>query len=382
MLAQRVFSMFVLEALLLTFMTTPLVSTFYPLEYRVRASATGANFDNVADHHDGSPRSRSPREGKDHKLKTRFTVVLDKIEHLPGMMALAQLIIPPAQVPIPGQEAFPASSRKRKLESRKCSMDALRLIELSDGLSAVMKSSAADVILQTDPLLSIFRMFGELHDAKVSTSLSIVPPEECAATVVQHASEHSCDLVLVPWLQPSAEAYENSPKTTMSAKRPHHPFDALFRVNTERSIPAAHAHFIRDIFSQSATDVALFVDHGHAIDGSVGTRQHLYLPFFGGPDDRLALEFVVQLCGNPTISATVVRVTKAQPSQVMEPEAAHIPSGRKTRDDAHAPIDASVRTIFISCARTRLPIPSIRVQPLPTQPTVTQSRTTLGCSRK
>ena len=36
----------------------------------------------------------------------------------------------------------------------------------------------------------------------------------------------------------------------------------------------------------------------------------LFVPFFGGPDDRLALDFAVQLCANPRISATVVRVTK------------------------------------------------------------------------
>ncbi len=42
--------MFVLEALLLTFMTTPAVSFLpYPPEMRVRAFATGSNFANVRD---------------------------------------------------------------------------------------------------------------------------------------------------------------------------------------------------------------------------------------------------------------------------------------------------------------------------------------------
>ena len=41
-----------------------------------------------------------------------------------------------------------------------------------------------------------------------------------------------------------------------------------------------------------------------------GGRYHLFLPFFGGPDDRLALEFVVQLCAHPGVSATVVRVIR------------------------------------------------------------------------
>lgn len=39
-------------------------------------------------------------------------------------------------------------------------------------------------------------------------------------------------------------------------------------------------------------------------------QQHVFLPFFGGPDDRLALEFVIQICANPRIRGTVVRITK------------------------------------------------------------------------
>jgi hypothetical protein len=39
-------------------------------------------------------------------------------------------------------------------------------------------------------------------------------------------------------------------------------------------------------------------------------QQHVFLPFFGGPDDRLALEFVVQVSANPRMRGTVVRITK------------------------------------------------------------------------
>jgi hypothetical protein len=42
----------------------------------------------------------------------------------------------------------------------------------------------------------------------------------------------------------------------------------------------------------------------------VHEQTHLFLPLVGGPDDRLALDFVVQLCANPRVRATVVRITK------------------------------------------------------------------------
>jgi len=60
------------------------------------------------------------------------------------------------------------------------------------------------------------------------------------------------------------------------------------------------------------TDVALFVDRGIPSNTSLAqaSSQHIFLPFFGGPDDRLALSFVVQLCANPSVSATVIRMKK------------------------------------------------------------------------
>src|SRR5262245_47946411 len=150
--------MFVLEALVLTFMTTPLVTFLYPPQYRVRVAATGANFKSAAGEGEEkrvSAKSSMPSED-DRRWKTRFTVVLDKIDHLPGMMAFTQLIQPPSDTE--SQTTAPrssnGSSRRRTSKSlHTCFVDAVRLIELSDRTSAVMKSSVADTLLHTDPLL-------------------------------------------------------------------------------------------------------------------------------------------------------------------------------------------------------------------------------------
>ena len=54
-------------------------------------------------------------------------------------------------------------------------------------------------------------------------------------------------------------------------------------------------------------------------------RQHdVFLPFFGDPDNRLALEFVLQICANPRMNGTVVRVTKCD---VIERDVAVLPGG-------------------------------------------------------
>jgi hypothetical protein len=98
------------------------------------------------------------------------------------------------------------------------------------------------------------------------------------------------------------------------------PFDSLFRA--DRSTSLVHSQFVRGVFAQAGTNVALLF--GHAPFG-VREQTNLFLPFFGGPDDRLALDFVVQLCANPRVCATVMRLTKRDSqADVSVPEAAHI----------------------------------------------------------
>ncbi|KAI0315604.1 hypothetical protein OF83DRAFT_1173659 [Amylostereum chailletii] len=168
-------------------------------------------------------------------------------------------------------------------------------------------------------------MFGELNDLSVNSALSIVPYDALASSVGEHARKVGAQLVLVPWLPAHTSQAENThnaipgtPRTPAggATATSHNPFDALFRTGaSERSASVLHSHFIRGVFHQAGTDVALFVDRTHPARTSfqpsgAAQGQHLFLPFFGGPDDRLALDFVVQLCANPKVSATVVRVIK------------------------------------------------------------------------
>jgi hypothetical protein len=57
------------------------------------------------------------------------------------------------------------------------------------------------------------------------------------------------------------------------------------------------SEFIRNVFAKSPSDVALFVHRGLTNESITTNNQHLSLPFSGGPDDRLALTFLIQLCG-------------------------------------------------------------------------------------
>ncbi|TDL22140.1 hypothetical protein BD410DRAFT_770653 [Rickenella mellea] len=358
-LSQRVFSMFVLEALLLTFMTTPVVTILYPPEYRSRTTAIG-DFDNVdrpdnegdMDKHRGSHSANL--EIDESIWKIRFTVVLDKIEHLPGMMTLTQLIQPsPSRTGRSRNDRASSSSQTSEMlqyaenNAVNVLVDALRLIELSDRTSAVMKSSVADTLITTDPLLGVFKTFGELNDLPISTSLSVVTHDDMATRLTDHAKYNQSDLILVPWLPPTMHPPHSSehPMTPAITAPSHNPFDVLFKAGAvESSTSAVHSHFIRGVFAETTTDVALFVDRPRSAGEQGGRhgKQHILLPFFGGPDDRLALEFVVQLCSNPKISATVVKMIKSdlqmEETPIQKPSLIHRATGREQHQgDSTAP---------------------------------------------
>ncbi|GJJ15877.1 hypothetical protein Clacol_010155 [Clathrus columnatus] len=355
----RVFSMFVLEALVLTFMTTPIAVKLYPPQHRKRAAAYGSNFNGIENgvtdekRDGGSSKSRSS-VSDDFNWRTRFTVVLDKVEHLPGLMTVSQLFRPVFRDSTDSKDSSTPSVAASNYGSRSSlfpTIDALRLIELSDRTSAVMKSNLADSLIHTDPIVSVFRAFGELNNFPVSSSLSVVPWMDLGASVAEHAHDNSSQLVLIPWLPPSINHHHtdhhlgtnvfsttnntNAPSTPVigNSTLSQNPFDTLFHFGiTEQSASALHAQFVRSVFSRSKVDVALYVDCGN---GKVGpghqSRQRIFMPFFGGPDDRLALELVVQLCSNPWTTAKVVRVKPKQggdipsnnPSSLAVPELVH-----------------------------------------------------------
>lgn len=149
---------------------------------------------------DGKPPETLKRGTTEGDTHTRFTVVLDKIEHMPALMTISRFL----------QSSVPASRPHSSMESKsehgsssssainqRVSVDALRLIELSDRTSAMMKSAAADELIQTDSLLAVYQTFGVLNDLPVSASMSIVTQDSFATSVSEHADSNETDMVCV-----------------------------------------------------------------------------------------------------------------------------------------------------------------------------------------
>ncbi|GJJ07145.1 hypothetical protein Clacol_001345 [Clathrus columnatus] len=299
----RVFSMFVVHALVLTVLTTPLTLWCYSPQHR-----TGKSGLTLKDE------EKEISSDMSETFKHKFSIILNNMEHLPAVMTIMQLLqnVNNFGANLSTNDIKSDTSHDLKenpdrsptiLSRKPITVDALRLLELTDRTSAVMRSSETDEIMHRDPLLSVFKTFGRLLNLSVSSTLSVVSQETQPYSVATHLRSKGSQMVIIPWQAGSTTVMEGGSPA-------YNPFEGIFnRVASSDRTPSSisHENFVRKLFSESPADVALFVDR----NGVNAGHQHLFLPFFGGPDDRLALHFVVQLCSNSNISATVIRVRRA-----------------------------------------------------------------------
>ena len=288
-------------------MTTPLVLLFYPAKYRVHKQGDRK----IA----GDDTATGVKRLSDGAPKTKFALILDKVEALPAAMTLSQLLSSPF-TSSPSSSECTSVIEKTDIDSEGDGPDSalkphtpvtvgvLRLIELTDRTSAVLKSQEVSSFVYNDPVISVYRTFGQLNRLNVIASLSVVGQQLFPDAIAKHASETGSQMTIIPWPRGVTSIDEEHQDVSV-----RNPFDGIFHKTTtvDQTSSVVFSEFIRNIFARSPSDVALFVDRGLNV-GYVTSNQHLFLPFFGGPDDRLALTFLGQLCENPLVTATVVRL--------------------------------------------------------------------------
>lgn len=309
-LNERVFSMFVLHAIVLTFITTPLTLFIYPP--RVRNGGTSLE------------KALTPGTGATNSseafMRAKFAVILDGMEQLPSAMTLIQLLRCPStgtRSPVTEKSFLEKGSIQSETpvapylpEQTTISIDALRLVELTERTSAVLRSQATDTLVHNDPVLSVFRTFGRLNHFSMSGALSVISHDEFSTHVADHVRENGPQMTVIPWPVTSSATSASSSSHTTS----YNPFDSLFPKiqGRDEAAPLLRSQFVRKVFASCSSDVALFIDRGFLTDSSSSIYPHIFLPFFGGPDDRLALSFLVQLCMHEGVSATVIRLERLE----------------------------------------------------------------------
>ncbi|KZF24577.1 hypothetical protein L228DRAFT_219037 [Xylona heveae TC161] len=337
-LSQRTFTIFVVMALITTFATTPLVAWLYPPSYQRKLEAWKRgeiDWDGNPLHPHEGPGFEKLRSNQVHRI-----LVYLRLESLPGLLTLTSLLgndisatpVTPKvhRLKINAANTAPlAKTPQPEIASEQSvAIHGLRLLELTERASTVMKVSEMDEFAIRDPCVNVFRTVSQLNNVAVSGNVSIVPESTYADTLLTQASNLSSDMVLIPWSESGLLSEQSSPLSDYQ--------------ETNRSTSSPQCHFVTTALDQATCHTAILVNRGlgrspagnesrklrKTVSGlslqSSGhydqsaapandRSHHIYMPFFGRADDRVALRFALQIAQRPNVTATIVYFEDSSP---------------------------------------------------------------------
>ncbi|KAG9284429.1 hypothetical protein G9A89_023686 [Geosiphon pyriformis] len=319
-ISEKVFAIMVVMAIVTTCLTSPLALWVYPKKYHKAEGLT--HLDEEKSGKTLAVDSRTSETTVQEKPRLRkLLVVLNQIEYLPAMMTLIQLLRPSRTTtkPIPQQngekgENLKADTIFTSASPEAITINALRLIELTQRTTSIMQLYETEETVLLDPIMNVFRTFGQLSFINVKANLAVLRLDEFSEQVAQSAEDTSSDMIIIPWA--GAGTIIQDPSNT---------HDIILGSREEKNTSPQVANFIQGVFSHAPTNVGIFVDRGLGLlpkvidkldENSSSLNIKVFLPFFGGADDREALSFVVRLLDNSNVTAAILRIRKsAEPTE-------------------------------------------------------------------
>ncbi|KAL5349688.1 hypothetical protein ACLOAV_004718 [Pseudogymnoascus australis] len=305
-LSTKTFTMFVIMALVTTVITSPATSALYPPWYQKKLEAWKRG---DIDWEGNELRSSATSLEKLESTQIHKLLVYLRLESLPALFTFIDLLggekpalisrVHKSRLPsVPEDASDPSTPPQHALE-----VHGARLLPLTERTSSVMQVSAADDSF-SDPILNTFRTFARLNALPVSGTISTVPTISFASELLSKTFSLSPDLLLVPW--PSSVPADSEADAPPSRPTPF--------------APGAHSAFISEILSEAPCNAAILVDRSFGAPTSSADRgHHIFFPFVGGADDRVALRFVLQLAKNRHVTATVLQVIHTAAPEVTPP---------------------------------------------------------------
>lgn len=335
-LSQRTFTIFVVMALITTFATTPLTLALFPPWYQKKLAAwKRGDIDWDERRLDSENTAGSAEDSVAGKQQTecRKLLVCLRLDSLPSIFTFVALlgreksdtavakVHPSKDGTSAGKETEKrASTTRPSATQRPLEVHGLRMLELTERLSSVMKESEADDWSHRDPVVNAFHTFGQLNNVAVSGEVQFAPETQYAAMLGERASDHTADMILLPW---SESGSLSEVATASFGEGTHSTFSN-----------ASYNSFVYDFFQSAPCNAAVFINNGFgaipheeprsltrvATDVSLRSRQlhataplrdlshHIFFPYIGTVDDRVALRFVLRLARNPNVTATILHV--------------------------------------------------------------------------
>jgi Kef-type K+ transport system membrane component KefB len=345
-LSTRTFTIFVVMALITTVSTTPLTISLYPVWYQKKLDAFKRgeidwDGNRLVPESEGGTGTLERSIEKMQGAQVRRLLVYLRLDTLPSLFTFIALLggdrsAVAAKVhrskteleTVPEREDPSTDSTSALVSKRPLEVHGVRILELTERTSSVMKSSELDEYSYRDPVVNAFRTFAQLNNVAVSGGVSIVPEASYAETLTSSAADHFSDLVLIPWSESGSISETDSADGTQMS--------------------GIQDTFIQKILNEASCNTAIFVNRGFGgpslpeprtlsrtfsglslrshrsretpIQPIADRSHHVYFPFFGGADDRVALRFVLQLAQNSNITATIIHFNMPIQSTYKTPE--------------------------------------------------------------
>jgi Kef-type K+ transport system membrane component KefB len=342
-LSQRTFTIFVVMALITTFITTPLTMALYPPWYQKKLEAwkkglidwdTGNSINPAGD--DASSIVAAKLETS--KIKTLLVHL--RLDNMPTLMTFVSLLAAPSKSGDATARQHPIYAGKSasinesiKTPNRPLEVHGVRMIELTDRDSSVMSVSDVEEFHWKDPIINTFRNFGRLYNLSVSGEVAIALESSFAEIITSKAASENSDLLVLPWSESGSmneqQSYNGNPTTPRRLEDTSY---VSFVAAALKSSTCNTAVFVNRGFggsavarrpptlSRQASKISLSNERGPASSPIMDKSHHIYMPYFGGADGRMALRLVLQLAENPDVTATIVFFDKLDGSNVQEPK--------------------------------------------------------------
>lgn len=314
-------------ALVTTFATTPLTMWLYPTWYQKKLESwkkglidwdTGRSLSDNGD-------DVSVVAAKLESAKVKDLLVYLRLDSMPALLTFVSLLggrpndvrrIHPAKSGVSEED----NTAQITLPRRPVGVHGVRMMELTDRDSSVMQVSEAEEYSIRDPIINTFRNFGRLYNLFVSGEVVVAPEESFSELLAAQAARDGSDLLLIPWKEGSISESQLLVDATQS--RHDSTSYTTFVIETLKAAPCNTAVLVNKGLGGSESEYRPSALHRRASAMSMRSHRekaaapipdrshHIFMPYFGGADGRVALRLVLQLAENPDITVTVIYFAK------------------------------------------------------------------------
>lgn len=276
-------------------------------------------------------------------------LVLLRLESLPSLFTLVTLL--GGETPTAAAKVHPSkkiethdatmtdSGHVQTRPKRPLEVHGLRLVPLTERTSSVMRVSSTTSSSISDPVVNAFRTFISLNDLPVSGGLSIIPESTFVDEITSKAEDFNTDLVVIPWAEngtvaevesswggsPGGDFTDSAQATFVREALDEARCNAVVLVNAGFGGAAAisgkgeeSGGKMKRVTSHLST-ISLRDRHLADLSRTVGERSHhIFFPFIGGSDDKVALRIVLLLAKNSNVTATILHVRKDSTGAIQE----------------------------------------------------------------